>query len=71
MPFTFRKFSRSELVHPSLNTYYWGDQVKVDEMGGACSTHGDMTNAYKLLLENLKGRYHSEDLDVDESIILE
>jgi hypothetical protein len=40
-------------------------------MGGACSTHGDMTNAYKLLLENLKGRYHSEDLDVDESIILE
>jgi hypothetical protein len=26
---------------------------------------GEIGNAYKILIENLKGRHHSEDLDVD------
>jgi hypothetical protein len=34
-------------------------------MSGACSTHGEM-----IFLESLKGRNHSEDLGVDERIIL-
>jgi hypothetical protein len=32
-----------------------GYEVKEDEMNGACSTHGEMRNARKIWLENLKG----------------
>jgi hypothetical protein len=32
---------------------------------------GEMRNAYKILVGNLKGRHHSEDVGVDEKIILE
>jgi hypothetical protein len=32
---------------------------------------GEMRNAYTILVENLKGRDHSEDLGVDGKIILE
>jgi hypothetical protein len=32
---------------------------------------GQMMNAYKILVENLKGRDHSKDMDVDGGIILE
>jgi hypothetical protein len=32
---------------------------------------GEMANAYKILLENLKGRDHLEDLGIDGRIILE
>jgi hypothetical protein len=31
---------------------------------------GEMRNAYKILVENLKGRDHSEDLSIDVKIIL-
>jgi hypothetical protein len=30
------------------------DHIKEDVMGGACSTHGGMRNAYRMLHENLK-----------------
>jgi len=40
------------------------DQIKDDEMAGACSTHGNWS-------ENLKGKDHSEDLGVDGKIILQ
>jgi len=40
-------------------------------MGGACSTHEDMRNAYRILVESLKRRDYSEDLDVDGKIILQ
>jgi len=39
-------------------------------MDRTCSM-GVMRNAYKILIENLKGREHSEDLGVDGKIILE
>jgi hypothetical protein len=39
-------------------------------MGGACSTHRELRNAYKMV-ENLKRIDHSEDLGVDGKIILE
>jgi hypothetical protein len=32
---------------------------------------GEMKNAYKILVENLKGRDHSEDLKADGRIMLE
>jgi hypothetical protein len=39
--------------------------MKYNEMRGACSTHGRNSSG------NLKETYHSEDQDVDGSIILE
>jgi hypothetical protein len=36
-------------------------------MGGACSTHGSLRNAYKIS----KVRDHSEDISLDGKIILE
>jgi hypothetical protein len=41
------------------------------EMGGVCSTHGNWEMYKRFWLENLKGRYHSEELDVDGKKILE
>jgi len=38
---------------------------------GDVARTGELTNAYKFWLKNLKGRDHSEDLDVDRKIILE
>jgi hypothetical protein len=35
-------------------------------MGGHPARMGEMRNAYKILIKNLKGRDHSEDLDVDK-----
>jgi hypothetical protein len=42
-----------------------GDQVNEDEMGVACSAHG----RDEKWAENLKGRDHSEDPDVDGEIL--
>jgi len=39
-------------------------------MGGACSMHGRDKNAYKILVENMKGRGHLEDLGIDGRITL-
>jgi hypothetical protein len=45
--------------------------VNEDEMGEACGTNGrDEKNAYRFSV-NLNGRGHTEDLFVDEKIILE
>jgi hypothetical protein len=43
------------------------------EMGGVghVARMGEMRSAYKMLVGNLKGRNHSEDLGVDGRIILE
>jgi len=40
-------------------------------MGGSCSTHGRDEKCMQNLLENLKGRNHSEDLGEDGRKILE
>jgi hypothetical protein len=39
--------------------------TRKDEMGRAFSMHGNMINACKILLTNLKERDHSEELGVD------
>jgi hypothetical protein len=43
--------------------------MKEHGMSGECSTHAELRNRYKVLLESLQGRHHSEDLVVDGSII--
>jgi hypothetical protein len=40
-------------------------------MGGESSTHGRYENAYNIWVEKMKGRDHSENLGIDEKIILE
>jgi len=40
-------------------------------MGGACSTHGREKRIQNLSWEDMKGRDHSEDPGVNESLILE
>jgi hypothetical protein len=32
-------------------TYYWDDQIKEDERGKACSTHGEMRHSYNIFVE--------------------
>jgi hypothetical protein len=34
----------------------WNDQVKEDEMGRACSTHGEKRNAYRILVGKPEGK---------------
>jgi hypothetical protein len=41
-----RRFITSTL----LQVYNYNDQVKKDEMGGACSTNGEKKNAYGILV---------------------
>jgi hypothetical protein len=48
-----------------LFTKYYDDQIKKGEMGGACSAHGEMRNAYKYWLESMKAY-----LSVDVRIML-
>jgi hypothetical protein len=40
-------------------------------MGGAYSTHGEMSNAYKILVGKPEGKDRSEDLGVDGRMILQ
>jgi hypothetical protein len=50
--------------------YYYGDRIKEDEICGGYSTHGtDEKYIPKIQSQNLKGRYHSEDLGVDGKIL--
>jgi hypothetical protein len=55
----------------SFTKYYYGDQVKDDEMDSACSTDGRDEMHRKFWTEDLKGRDHSEYLDVDGRITFE
>jgi hypothetical protein len=36
--------------------YNYNNQVKEDTMGRACSTHGEMRNAYRILVEEPEGK---------------
>jgi hypothetical protein len=42
----------------------------MNEMGGSCRAQGKLLNAHNFWLESLKGRDHTEDLDIDGGIIL-
>jgi len=41
---------------PVITTYCYGDQINEDEMGVACSTHGEMVNACKILVGKAEGK---------------
>jgi hypothetical protein len=38
------------VLYVFMTTYYSGDKIKEVEMGGTCSMHRDMSNAYKILV---------------------
>jgi hypothetical protein len=44
--------------------YYYNDQIEEDEMGGPCSAHEKVRNAYKMLVRKPAEKRHSEDLDI-------
>jgi hypothetical protein len=46
------------------------DQLKEDEMGGACGRHGRDTNAYRILVGRPEGNYQLEDIGVDRRVLL-
>jgi hypothetical protein len=37
-------------------------------MGRACSTHGEVRNAHRILVESLKGRDYPEKIGEDERV---
>jgi hypothetical protein len=51
----WRRLHNEELhkLHASSN-YYWGDQMKEDEMGEECNTNGRREMRKKFWLENIK-----------------
>jgi len=49
--------------------YHSGEEIKKNEMGGACETCGGGDNEW-FWWANLKEGYHLEDLGTDEQIIL-
>jgi len=58
-PLTPAGASCSEL----LTVYYSGDQIKEDEMGRACGTHGERRSACRV--GNLRERNRLEDIGVN------
>jgi hypothetical protein len=50
---------------------YASPNIKVDEMGGACSMHRRDEMHTKFLSENFKLRDHAKELGIDWKIILE
>ena len=55
------------MIHGPAKCY---DQIKDDDMSRICSTHGREEKCLHNLFENMKGCNHSEDLDIDGSIML-
>jgi len=49
--------------------YCLGDQIKGDEMGGACSLHGRDGRWVHILIGKPKGKGHKEDIGVDGKIL--
>jgi hypothetical protein len=45
-------------------------KIKDDKTGRACSRCVKMRNTYKIWSENIKGRDHMEDIDMDGRIML-
>jgi len=53
-----------------LAKYYSVDCMKEDKIGSAYSTYGEKGNASRVLVGKTAEKEDSEDLDVDDSIIL-
>jgi len=54
-----------------LTKYCLGDELKGDEVGGACGMYREYRNTYTgFWLGNLKERYHLKDIGINGRIIL-
>ena len=53
-----------------LRSNYSGDQIKKNEIGGACSTYGGQEVHTEIWWRDLKERDRSEDVGVDGRVIL-
>jgi hypothetical protein len=53
-----RRMERNEssFITCTLARYNYSDHVKEDEMGRACSTHGEKRNAYTIWVDKPKGK---------------
>jgi hypothetical protein len=63
------------LYNEKLHNSYSSPNIRVIKLGGGGSLRcvvcmEEIRNTYRILVVNLKGRSHWEDLDVDERIIL-
>jgi hypothetical protein len=63
----WRKLHNEELDNLYTSPGIISDQIKEDEMGGACGVHG---RDEKCKMESLKGRDHLEGLGIDERVVL-
>jgi hypothetical protein len=45
-----RRRLNNELNELYYSKYYLGDQIKKNEMGGACSTYGERRGAFRILV---------------------
>jgi hypothetical protein len=50
----WRRLYNAELV--PFTKYYYGDQIKEDEMGGSCSMHGGDENARSMFVGKPEGK---------------
>ena len=46
---------RGALWFVLLTKYYWGDQIRKNESGGACGTYGERRGAYRVLMGKPEG----------------
>jgi hypothetical protein len=52
-----------------LTKYYSGDQIKKNDVGGACGRHGRRKKCIESLVRKLGGENHLENLGIDGRII--
>jgi len=65
----WRKLHNEEL-NDLYTTFFLGDEIEKNEMGGACSAYGEEEMCIQGLWGNLRERGHLEDPDVNGRIIL-
>jgi hypothetical protein len=54
----------------TLHQILLGFIYKEDELGGSCSTHGDISNDHNILVRKPRGKGHLEDLNVEEEYLI-
>jgi len=64
-----KKFHTKKIHHLLLTKYYYGDQIKVNELGGARGKYGENGNAYTLLVGNPEGKSPLGSLREDRAIL--
>jgi hypothetical protein len=68
---SLRRVHNEKLHNLHISTNIYADHIKQNYMGGNVESMEGMRNEHKLLVKNLKGTEHWEDLVVGRRIILE